>query len=159
MAYENVNVASARQAINGMISGLNCSESSNIVNRLSTDSFWKADSKKVLSNALGILVNDRYGDIRSTLEKYNKILDKIEEYKSIQTDYNSKSQSLSNMKNQYDRLKYNDKQFSNSKKSNTSAAISNKREMQNLERQINSINLSSLSSRMSQLQDEINSMI
>ena len=87
MAYENVNVESAKRAINNCLEDIKQrhTASDNILSTLPGSSEWVADSKATFLSAVDKLVNTRYDELTKYLNKCLTALDNIQQYKDLQS--------------------------------------------------------------------------
>lgn len=90
MAFENVNVASMRNAINSCIGKLNKEEIQELTNNISNSSVWEANAQDTLKKALTRLGSIRYIELEQQLINCYEIVNYIEEYQNI----NSTNESL-----------------------------------------------------------------
>lgn len=111
MAYENVDVTRARNAINQCLNSINYNNSSNILNDSKDNKNWNADSKTTFRTALDTLVNTRYKELKDYLNQCLTTINNIEKYKNLQSQnatYDSqirtKSAELSTQQSKYRKL-------------------------------------------------------
>ena len=95
MAYENVDVTRAKNAINQCLNSINHTASSDLLSSLSGSTNWVADSKKNFSNAVDTLVNTRYRELEAYLKKCLTNLDNIEKVQQMQSQNASYSNQIS----------------------------------------------------------------
>lgn len=88
MAYENIDTASLRAALNDCLNTLDYSSSSSIISGL-TDDVWMGNSKNNLVGALDRLVNTRYKNVEAAINHYLSVVDAIEMYQNANKNVNS----------------------------------------------------------------------
>lgn len=109
MAYENVDVASAKTAINQCLNSLHHDYSSQMISDLKSNSNWISESKNTLINATETLVNVRYKELEEYLKKCLVNLDNIAKVQEMQSQGASYSSQIDNKRTELNRL---NKQYS-----------------------------------------------
>ena len=161
MAYENVDVQSAKNAINEIKSSINYSNTNEIISELSNNGIWNANAKNNLKNALTKLVDENYKDLQNSLDNYLSILDNIYLYKQKQAEYNNIQNQLNGKKNTLTSVTNKDNQYKKNNQSYTQSAINNRNVKKNTETDISNLNqeLINLSNEMNSLKNIIDSSI
>ena len=88
MAYENIDTASLRAALNDCLNTIDYSSSSSIISGL-TDGVWMGNSKNNLVGALDRLVNTRYKNVEDAINHYLSVADAIDIYQNANNNLNS----------------------------------------------------------------------
>ena len=108
MAYDDISVTSAKNAIINCKNSLNYTKSQAILSGLNVSTYWDAESRTTFSNGIDLLINTKYKDLETYLDKCLTSLDYIEEYKGVQSDVdyyndqiNRKNQELDNKRYRY----------------------------------------------------------
>lgn len=96
MAFENVDVASLKSALNTCKNNLNHSTTDSIISNLSSNS-WMADSKTNLKKALEKLVNTRYKNLSDKIDEYLTAAGYIQEYKDLDAENDSLEQQIASL--------------------------------------------------------------
>ena len=137
MAYENVDVSRAKNAINNCLNSIRHAASDDIISQVPGSTNWVSDSKSTFVSAVDKLVNTRYKELVDYLNKSLKTLDQIDNYKKLQTQnasydsqIRSKSSELNTLRNKYNRM--DDK--------STTEARNTKTKIDRLDREIRDLN-------------------
>ena len=137
MAYENVDVSRAKNAINNCLNSIRHAASDDITSQVPGSTNWVSDSKSTFVSAVDKLVNTRYKELVDYLNKSLKTLDQIDNYKKLQTQnasydsqIRSKSSELNTLRNKYNRM--DDK--------STTEARNTKTKIDRLDREIRDLN-------------------
>lgn len=93
MAYENIDVTSARNSINNCLNSLTHSTSDNFLSTLPSSTNWVADSKDTFVAAINKLVNVRYKELEDYLKQCLTSLDYISKIQELQAQ-NKKNVSI-----------------------------------------------------------------
>ena len=136
MAYENVDVGSAKTAINQLKSSINYNSSKQILNDLGSNESWSANSKNNLKNAINTLINTRYKDLENYLEKCMTNLSKIESVKQMQAQNASYEGQINSKRTEYNNAK---RQYDSMPDKSTPEAIRLKTKIDQLNRDINNL--------------------
>ena len=155
MAYENINVSSAKAAINSCLNSIRHETSNEITGSLSASSEWISDSKTTFVGSVKKLVDVRYKELKDYLKQCLGTLDKIQEYKDLQAKNKSIDSSISSVSNRLSNARYKYNQMSDK---TTSEAKSKKRDIDNYERELSSLKSQRQSNinKMNQIQQSIN---
>lgn len=86
MAFESVDVSSLNSAIKACENAINYSNTTNIIDNLSSNDVWKANAKDNLKEALSKLISKRYNELESVLNKCKTVTGLIAHYKKIEQD-------------------------------------------------------------------------
>lgn len=160
MAYENINVTSLRSSINSCLNSINYTKINQIINQISSNDIWNADSKSTFKNALEKLI-DRNEQLEKELKNYLNVVNLIEEYQKLDTKNVNSSSDLSNINKELSVLNQIDRNYSNQGKQNSNEAINNRQKITNLNNKINNINskINSNKNEMNSLKSKIDAMI
>lgn len=96
MAFENINVASLRNALSQCKNSINYSKSEELIQDISV---WQCDSKNKLKEALIKLTSGRYKDLENLLNDYLYAVNYIEEYQNLQKENESLEREYSSLSN------------------------------------------------------------
>lgn len=86
MAFENINVASLKNALITCKDSIKFSETNEILENISSNNIWDAKAKNNLKKALSILKNERFKKLENLLNKYLDVTNDLEKYKQIQSE-------------------------------------------------------------------------
>lgn len=160
MAYENINVTSLRSSINSCLNSINYTKINQIINQISSNDIWNADSKSTFKNALEKLI-DRNEQLEKELKNYLNVVNLIEQYQKLDTKNVNSSSDLSNINKELSVLNQIDRNYSNQGKQSSNEAINNRQKITNLNNKINNINskINSNKNEMNSLKSKIDAMI
>lgn len=86
MAFENVDVARLKNAINSCKNAVNYSTSVELISNISSNDVWKTGARDNLKKSLKKLTNERYKKLESELNNSLKVANYIEKYKQLQSN-------------------------------------------------------------------------
>lgn len=102
MAFESVNVASAKKALNDCLNKLDDNKSIKVMSGIKNNKVWNTSSRDTLYDALNQLVNTKYKNIRKKINGYLTAMSKIEEYKNNEFQKNSKTNEINDYQEKID---------------------------------------------------------
>ncbi|MBR3117107.1 MAG: hypothetical protein IKF36_04460 [Bacilli bacterium] len=137
MAYENVDVSRAKNAINNCLNSLNHPSSDNFLSTLPGNTNWVADSKNTFVSAVDKLVNVRYKELKDYLNQCLTTLDNIEKYQNLQSQNATYNSQLSSKNNE---LNIHRNNYRNMNDKTTSEAKNLKNKIDRLETEIRDLN-------------------
>ena len=106
MAFEGINTAGLRSALNNCKNQLNYNYSNQLIGTLSGND-WISDSKNNLKGAVERLINVKYNNLISQIDRYLNVTSMIEKYKSLQADNSSMEYRITQLEpNLYDWVPY-----------------------------------------------------
>ena len=136
MAYENVDVDRAKNAINNCLNSIKHTASSNMITDLPSNNNWVAESKSTFVGALDKLVNTRYSELETYLKKCLQTLDKISSYKSLQSQNATLNSQINSKTTEYNNTKY---KYNKLDDKTTTEAKNLKSKMESLDREIRNL--------------------
>lgn len=102
MAFESVDVASAKRALNDCLNKLDDNKSIKVMSGIKNNKVWNTSSRDTLYDALNQLVNTKYKNIRKKINEYLTAMSKIEEYKNNELQKNSKTNEINDYQEKID---------------------------------------------------------
>ena len=82
MNYENVDVSSLKNSINGCLNKISYIDEQTILNNINPNTVWDCSAKENLTTAISNMINNDYPKIKSALQKLQTVATNIEEYKN-----------------------------------------------------------------------------
>ena len=100
MAFENVDTANLRNALNSCKTSIDDTITRSLINKLSGNNVWDTSSKDKVSEKIKILEEKRYKDLKEKIDKYLNLVPQIEEYQRLAQENNQSESSCQNMSEQ-----------------------------------------------------------
>lgn len=86
MAFENVDPASLKSAINSCLQTLNIEANNNVINDISNINAWQSGAGNHLKYSFNTLIEPKYRDLKDSLNSCNAIADIIQKYKNLEEE-------------------------------------------------------------------------
>jgi len=86
MAFENVDPASLKNAINSCLQSLNTDSVTQLASNISNGNVWQSYASGHLKNAFQSLIESKYRELKSCLESCNQVADQIQKYKNLEEE-------------------------------------------------------------------------
>lgn len=120
MAFEGVNVTSARNALNSCMNTISYSKTSQIISNIQNNDIWNTSSRDVLNEALNKLINIKYKDVKEKINLYLTTVGLIEQYQNLQNQLNDVNNKIKELENKLTTEKSNKRTYEKNKEKNAS---------------------------------------
>lgn len=161
MAFEEVNVTSARNALNSCLNTINYSKTSQIITNIQNNDIWNTKSRDVLKEALDKMINIKYKELTNKLNLYLTTIGLIEQYKNLQNQLNEVNKKIEALESKLSTAKKNKKIYEKNKNDNASKIKQTQNNINNYTSQLNQLytQKQDLENKMASLKSQIESNI
>lgn len=119
MAFEEVNVTSAKNALNSCLNTINYDKSLQIFINIQNKEIWNSSSKDILKDALNILTNTKYKNLKNKINTYLLAINQIEEYQNVQRQLNELNSQIKELESKLNSAKNDKKKYEINKEKNS----------------------------------------
>lgn len=153
MAFESVNVTSARNALNSCLNTISYSKSSRIYVNIQNNEIWNSSSRDVLKEALKTLTNIKYKELKDKINTYLLAINQIEGYQNAQASLNEVNNQIKELESKISTAKSNKRSYERNKEKYSSKLSQTKKDIYNYSNQ-----LTQLYNRRRELENEMASL-